>query len=276
MLEAPAHCDLGDVLFRLCLLQRFSNPLEACHPQIADRRYASIILEVPKEGPSGNPGCGDNIAEADYRFQMMPLAPVLTSPWIGVEHGGAGRGLGDRVRDRLRAQLDTSFQMIRNARDRGISVMSGSDTGNASDFRHGRWHGKEAELFVREVGMPPMEAIVANISRNAWLMGLEGEVGMIAPGKLADIVIWNSGRVEVWRSGCRSNISVAASFVWRCLTGPTLAPSPHLPGHRRRSPAPGSHRTWRADFPHQRSSEVGSQHCERLQLRVWEAQFRWQ
>jgi 2-hydroxyacyl-CoA lyase len=47
-------------------------------------------------------------------------------------------------------------------------------------------------------------------------------------------------------------------------------------GHRRRSPAPGSHRTWRADFPHQRSSEVGSQHCERLQLRVWETQFKWQ
>ena len=40
--------------------------------------------------------------------------------------------------------------------------------------------------------MPPMEAIVANTSRNAWLMGLENEVGVIAPGKLADIVIWNS------------------------------------------------------------------------------------
>ncbi len=40
--------------------------------------------------------------------------------------------------------------------------------------------------------MPPMEAIVANTSRNAWLMGLKGEVGVIAPGKLADIVIWNS------------------------------------------------------------------------------------
>ena len=122
----------------------------------------------------------------------MPIAPVLTSPWIGADHGGAGRGLGDGLRDRLRAQLDTSFQMIRNARDRGISVMSGSDTGNASIFSHGRWHGKEAELFVKEVGMPPMEAIVANTSRNAWLVGLEGEVGVIAPGKLADIVIWNS------------------------------------------------------------------------------------
>ena len=51
---------------------------------------------------------------------------------------------------RLRAQLDTSFQMLRNARDRGISVMGGSDTGNASAFSHGRWHGKEAEL--RAVG----------------------------------------------------------------------------------------------------------------------------
>src|SRR5271165_5604687 len=122
----------------------------------------------------------------------MPIAPVLTSPWIGVEHGAAARGFGDRVRDRLRMQLDTSFQMIRNARARGIPILSGSDTGNASTFSHGRWHGKEAELFVKEVGMPAMQAIVANTSLNAWLMGLEDEVGVIAPGKLADIVIWNS------------------------------------------------------------------------------------
>ena len=73
--------------------------------------------------------------------------------------------------------------------------MSGSDTGNASAFCRGRWRGKEAELFVKEVGMPPMEAIVANTSRNAWLMGLEGEVGVIASGKLADIVIWNSSPI---------------------------------------------------------------------------------
>jgi len=122
----------------------------------------------------------------------IPIAPVLTSPWIGVEHGTAARGFGQRERDRLRAQLDTSFQMVRNASKRGIPVLSGSDTGNASAFAHGRWHGKEAELFVKEVGMTPMEAILANTSRNAWLIGLDGEIGVIAPGKLADIVIWNS------------------------------------------------------------------------------------
>ena len=47
------------------------------------------------------------------------------------------------------------------------------------------------------------------------------------------------GRVEMWRGGCRLNISVAASFDWRCLSGSTMAPFPH--------PA---HRTGQADFPH--------------------------
>jgi len=138
---------------------------------------------------------GDWASESDLDIVAkagIPIAPVLTSPWIGAEQGGAGRGLGDRVRDRLRAQLDASYQMIRNARDRGIPILSGSDTGNASAFSHGKWHGKEAELFVKEIGMTPMEAIVANTSGNAAFGNLVGEVGVIAPGKLADIVIWKS------------------------------------------------------------------------------------
>jgi hypothetical protein len=49
----------------------------------------------------------------------------------------------------------------------------------------------------------------------------------------------NQGRVEMWRGGVRQNISVAAPFVWRCLSGSTMAPFPH--------PA---HRTGQADFPH--------------------------
>jgi hypothetical protein len=48
-----------------------------------------------------------------------------------------------------------------------------------------------------------------------------------------------AGRVGMWRGGCRLSISVAASFVWRCLSGSAMAPFPH--------PA---HRTGQADFPH--------------------------
>ena len=43
----------------------------------------------------------------------------------------------------------------------------------------------------------------------------------------------------MWRGGFRPNISVAASFVWRCLSSSAMAPFPH--------PA---HRTGQADFPH--------------------------
>ena len=133
---------------------------------------------------------GDLATEADLDIVVkagVPIAPVLTSPWIGSTHG-----IGTRTGERLAAQLRTSYRMIRNARDRGIPVLAGSDTGNASAFAHGKWHGKEAELFVSEIGMTPMEAILANTSGNAWLIGLENEVGVIAPGRLADIVIWNS------------------------------------------------------------------------------------
>jgi hypothetical protein len=38
-------------------------------------------------------------------------------------------------------------------------------------------------------------------------------------------------RVGMWRDGCRLNISVAASFVWRCLIGSAITPFPH-PAHR--------------------------------------------
>ena len=47
------------------------------------------------------------------------------------------------------------------------------------------------------------------------------------------------GRVGMWRGGVRSTVSVAAPFVWRCLSGSAITPFPH--------PA---HRTQRADFPH--------------------------
>src|SRR5277367_3373558 len=46
-------------------------------------------------------------------------------------------------------------------------------------------------------------------------------------------------RVGVWRGGFRLSMSVAAPFVWRCLSGAAVAPFPHPP-----------HRTGHADLPH--------------------------
>src|SRR5262249_22975602 len=50
---------------------------------------------------------------------------------------------------------------------------------------------------------------------------------------------WRFSRVGEGGGSCRSDISVSASFVWRCLSGSTVARFPH--------PA---HRTGHADLPH--------------------------
>ncbi|WP_441293984.1 IS66 family transposase, partial [Azohydromonas australica] len=47
------------------------------------------------------------------------------------------------------------------------------------------------------------------------------------------------GRVEMWRGGRRSGLSISAPFVWRCPSNLAIAPFPHPP-----------RRTGRADLPH--------------------------
>src|SRR5262245_21442840 len=71
------------------------------------------------------------------------------------------------------------------------------------------------------------------------ILGLEGGSRLQCGRVPRSTATPGDGRVEMWRGGGRPNISVAAPFVWRCLTGSAMAPFPH--------PA---HRTGRADFPH--------------------------
>ena len=61
----------------------------------------------------------------------------------------------------------------------------------------------------------------------------------VALGRFLDDGAVSVGRVEMWRGGRRSGLSVAAPFVWRCPSTLAVAPFPHPP-----------HRTGRADCPH--------------------------
>src|ERR1700757_1765083 len=75
----------------------------------------------------------------------------------------------------------------------------------------------------------------------------------------------------MWRGGCRPNISVAAPFVWRCLTGSTVAPFPHT-GWAEAVACLRLPQNVACRFPALRSSGVGSQHYESLQRPVGQPQ----
>jgi imidazolonepropionase-like amidohydrolase len=124
----------------------------------------------------------------------MPIMPVFTAVHVAVEYG-AEIGFSPEVRDRMRAQLESNYRSAQKARQLGIPLLSGSDSGNAAAFVHGKYSGWEPEIMVKYVGLSPLEAITAATKLNAQVVGLEGEVGVIEEGKLADISIWDKDPV---------------------------------------------------------------------------------
>ena len=65
-----------------------------------------------------------------------------------------------------------------------MPVVFGTDAGV---YEHGRNAGEFAEL-VERAGMTPAEAIAAATTGAAHLLGLDNEVGRIAPGFSADLI----------------------------------------------------------------------------------------
>ena len=125
----------------------------------------------------------DAAAEAGVR-----ILPTFTSAIAAMQRPG-GFGFYDNEEELLKRHMDAGVRVAEKAHKLGIPVMSGSDTGNCSWMTYGDYHGHEAEIFVKDVGLSPMEAIVANTSGNAFAVGLEDEVGVIEAGKLADVII---------------------------------------------------------------------------------------
>lgn len=119
----------------------------------------------------------------------IPIMPVFTQCQIITEQD-ENMGFSTAMRDRVKRQLDANYAAIRKARSRGIEILSGTDSGNAAAFAHGAYHGREPELLMKEIGLSPMEAIHACTRRNAKTIGLDGKVGVIGPGMLADIIVW--------------------------------------------------------------------------------------
>ena len=122
----------------------------------------------------------------------MPILPTATFLAEVVELGGkVGANQVQLDINRMKKHFDLLCELMHKARKLGIRLLVGTDTGNNEFTRHGELHAKEIEIFVKYGGYTPMEAIVAATRTNAYAVGLEGQVGELAPGKFADLIVLN-------------------------------------------------------------------------------------
>ena len=129
----------------------------------------------------------DLYAVAEAGVRIMPTMTFLDH----AANVGRDYGRSDREIDMIKRNLDSSVAMLQTARSLGVKVLCGTDSGNSPVMPYGELHANEADILVRYGGYTPMEAIVACTKGNAFAVGLEDQVGVVAPGKLADIIILN-------------------------------------------------------------------------------------
>src|ERR1700681_1212232 len=122
----------------------------------------------------------------------MPIIPTATFLAV-VEELGKKVGAEQVQLDlaRMKRHFDLLCELMHKARKLGIKLLVGTDTGNNSFTPHGELHAKEIEIFVKHGGYTPMEAIVAATRDNAMTVGLDGQVGQVVAGQLADITVWD-------------------------------------------------------------------------------------
>ena len=112
------------------------------------------------------------------------VAPSIYFPSAFLEQMG-GRGLG--FTDSIKADLDHMYEVLPLANAAGVKLVVGDDYG-AVGFPHGRY-ANELEVYVRDAGIPALEVIRWATKHGAELMRRGDELGTVAEGKLADVLV---------------------------------------------------------------------------------------
>jgi imidazolonepropionase-like amidohydrolase len=118
----------------------------------------------------------------------MPIMPTMTFLARGVEVGRE-YGRSQHAVDAMKRHLDGAIHVLQRARQLGITLLCGTDSGNSPLMPYGELHANEMEMLVQYGGYTALEAISACTRDTAVAVGLENEVGTLEVGKLADLIL---------------------------------------------------------------------------------------
>jgi imidazolonepropionase-like amidohydrolase/ABC-type polysaccharide/polyol phosphate export permease len=168
-----------------------ADAIEHVPPDLSEKTMAAMVAKRVTLTPTlaAFAGFADSVTAAPI---TDPLALEWVSPYIldslrspnsWIARVRKSPASVDYYTDRYRRALAAA----RRAVAAGVPILAGSDAGNAASF-HGPGLLRELDLLVKEGGMTPAAALIAATGAAARRLK-SGEIGRIAPGAFADLVV---------------------------------------------------------------------------------------
>jgi imidazolonepropionase-like amidohydrolase len=135
-------------------------------------------IDVVDHGDELDTECIDALVAHD-----VFLVPSIMLPRALIEKFGASMGFTASMRD----DLEHMYKVLPEANAAGVKIVLGDDYG-AMGLPHGRY-AHELEAYVTDAGIPPLDVLRWATKQGAELAGRGDELGTLAPGMLADLLV---------------------------------------------------------------------------------------
>jgi imidazolonepropionase-like amidohydrolase len=141
--------------------------------------WSCATMTVRKRAPMvENPEAA--LASVEQRY----ISPLIKNGWL---HGNGYLHLSKKDYETLRLSYDKMQMMIRALRDAGAGILLGTDTPNPFVMAGFSVHEELVNLVA--AGLTPYEAIRAGTGNAAEFLGQAGELGSVADGMRADLLL---------------------------------------------------------------------------------------
>jgi len=168
--------------------------------QYTEEELSAAVAEAARVGKrvavhaTGEPGtlyaARAGVASIDHAYQLsdetmrlMREKQIFAVPTFAIAEYFAEHAATPALAAREHAMLDFHAAEFRRQTAAGVPMAVGSDVG---PFPHGT-QARELVLMVK-YGMAPLAALQADLLNGAKLLGWEGQIGLLEPGYLADVI----------------------------------------------------------------------------------------
>jgi imidazolonepropionase-like amidohydrolase len=115
------------------------------------------------------------------------IVPALTFQANLMEFGDAIHA-SPAMQEIFRKEIQDSAEMFHKAFKAGVPMLCGTESG-FSVTPYGDWHYREMEVFIKHIGLTPLEAISCGTKSGALVLRMKDQVGTLEAGRLADLIV---------------------------------------------------------------------------------------